>query len=95
MRLISLFEPMTARSRNSPPNETLAKNLSAAPFDVFVKITALIGDNVLTTRLRELGFVSGEEVRVVGRAPFGEPFLVEVRGAVIALRKNEAQCVQV
>lgn len=59
------------------------------------EIRALAGPSLLTERLRELGFLSGEIVRVVGRAPFGEPLLVEVRGATVALRRAEAACLKV
>ena len=58
------------------------------------KIDCLAGDDVLLERLRELGFLRGETVRLVGRAPFGEPLLVEVRGMTIALRKVEAECIR-
>ncbi len=56
-------------------------------------IKRLEGDEILVARLRELGFIRGESVRVLGRAPFGEPILVEIHGATIALRKDEASCV--
>lgn len=56
-------------------------------------IANLSGDAVLVARLRELGFIAGAEVKVLGRAPFGDPILVEVRGATVALRKAEARCV--
>ncbi len=49
----------------------------------------------MTSRLREIGFTKGEELKIVGIAPFGEPFLIELRGAIVALRKKEAQCIQV
>ncbi len=57
-------------------------------------IRDLQGDPVVVSRLREIGFVRGEEVIARGRAPFGEPILVELRGAMIALRKGEAACVK-
>lgn len=57
-------------------------------------IRDLQGDPVVVSRLREIGFVRGEEVVAIGRAPFGEPILVDLRGAVIALRKAEAACVK-
>lgn len=56
-------------------------------------ILDLKGDPVLLTRLRELGFIRGEKVRIEGRAPFGEPLMIEIRGAVVALRRNEAECI--
>ena len=58
------------------------------------RITDLKGDSVIVSRLREIGFVRGEEVQVRGRMPFGEPLLIEIRGAVVALRKSEAACVR-
>lgn len=58
------------------------------------RISNLEGDTVIVSRLREIGFVRGEEVSVQGKAPFGEPILVELRGAVVALRKSEALCVK-
>ena len=42
-------------------------------------------------RLRELGFVSGEQVVVVAAGPFGaEPLLVQVGFTRFALRRAEA-----
>ena len=57
-------------------------------------IRDLQGDSVVVSRLREIGFVRGEEVIARGRAPFGDPIMVELRGAIIALRKGEAACVK-
>lgn len=57
------------------------------------EIQDLQGDSVVLARLRELGFTRGERVYVQGRAPFGEPIIVEIRGATVALRKQEAACV--
>lgn len=58
-------------------------------------VVSLQGDPIVVARLRELGFIRGEIVTIAGRAPFGEPILVEIRGATVALRKSEAACVQV
>lgn len=40
-------------------------------------------------RLLELGFVPGTAVRVVGVAPLGDPFEVEVRSCRISIRREE------
>jgi ferrous iron transport protein A len=56
---------------------------------------ALEGMAGASSRLQELGFTRGEELRIVGRAPFGEPILVELRGAIMALRLREAKCIKV
>ena len=42
-------------------------------------------------RLRELGFVAGEQVRILAAGPFGaEPLLVQVGFTRFALRRAEA-----
>jgi ferrous iron transport protein A len=71
----------------------LGKTLQELPNLVEGLIVSLAGDAIVVSRLRELGFIRGERVRIAGRAPFGEPILVEIRGATVALRKSEAACV--
>ena len=52
--------------------------------------------DVVARRLRELGFVSGEPVRVSGFGPFGrDPLLVRVGTSSFALRRSEAARVEV
>lgn len=71
------------------------KTLVEAPVKFEGTISNLVGEDLLVSRLQELGFIRGEQVKIRGRAPFGEPLLVEVRGTTIALRKREAQCIQI
>ncbi|MCA1962712.1 MAG: ferrous iron transport protein A [Prosthecobacter sp.] len=42
------------------------------------------------TRLRELGLTPGVRVKVIRRAPLGEPLQICVRGSQIAMRNHEA-----
>ncbi|MEX3941998.1 ferrous iron transport protein A [Paraburkholderia sp. BR10937] len=50
----------------------------------------------IAQRLRDLGFVAGEPVRVVARAPWGaDPLLVQIGSTRFALRRAEAQRVNV
>lgn len=52
--------------------------------------------DVVARRLRELGFVSGEPVRVSGHGPFGrDPLLVRIGTSSFALRRSEAARVEV
>lgn len=45
----------------------------------------------IARRLREIGFVAGEEVQVLAAGPFGaEPLLVQVGFTRFALRRDEA-----
>lgn len=53
-------------------------------------------NDAIARRLRELGFVAGEEVEVVAAGPFGaEPLLVQVGFTRFALRRIEAARVRV
>lgn len=50
----------------------------------------------LIRRLLEMGFLEGSRVEVLHVAPFGEdPIAVRVRGSIVALRRNEANAVEV
>lgn len=42
------------------------------------------------TRLREMGIVPGTRVRVIRRAPLGEPIEISVRGSQLSMRNHEA-----
>jgi len=48
----------------------------------------------MVSRLMELGFTCGERLKVVGIAPFGGPIILEIRGAIIVLRRREAKCIK-
>lgn len=53
-------------------------------------------NDAVARRLRELGFVAGEEVQVVAAGPLGaEPLLVQVGYTRFALRQIEAARVRV
>jgi ferrous iron transport protein A len=50
----------------------------------------------LTARLLEMGFVEGSLVEVIHEAPFGkDPIAVRIRGTLIALRRQEANVIEV
>jgi ferrous iron transport protein A len=70
----------------------LAKGATAVIHDV--EDTNL--NDPISRRLRELGFVRGEPVRIVAQGPIGgEPLLVEIGFTRFALRRAEAARVQV
>ena len=47
--------------------------------------------DAIARRLRELGFVNGEPVRMIARGPLGcDPLLVQIGYTRFALRKSEA-----
>jgi ferrous iron transport protein A len=50
----------------------------------------------LVRRLLEMGMLEGARVEVLHQAPFGgDPLAIRVRGSIIALRRNEANHVEV
>ncbi len=71
------------------------KLLSSAPFNEILEIVSVEGDVNISLRLRELGFRPGVQIQILGQAPFGGPFLVQIHSNVLALRRNEAECLQV
>lgn len=52
-------------------------------------------DEQLVRRLIEIGFLPGESVRVMARAPGDEPIAVRVGRSTFALRRFEADLVSV
>lgn len=45
--------------------------------------------------LREIGFIPGEVVMRMARAPGGDPLVVRVGSSTFALRRVEAACIEV
>ncbi len=68
------------------------KSLIEAPRLETLVIANVVGDPELSRRLREMGFHSGCDVRILGRAPFNGPFVVQLHDSVLALRQAEAEC---
>ncbi len=61
-----------------------------------VDVRDAVGVAEWPARLRELGFVEGENVCVLRRGqPGGEPLAVRIGLSTFALRRAEARCVQV
>jgi ferrous iron transport protein A len=59
------------------------------------RVDDIAPNDAIARRLRELGFVAGEEVEIVAAGPLGaEPLLVQVGFTRFALRRSEAARVQ-
>lgn len=73
--------------------------LSELPFRTAATVTGVddvTPNDAIARRLRELGFVDGEDVEVMAAGPFGaEPLLVQVGFTRFALRRQEAARVRV
>lgn len=59
------------------------------------KIISVSCNSEIKNHLEEIGFVKGVEVQVLLTAPLGEPTLYKINDEVLALRVNEASCIEV
>lgn len=69
------------------------KNLAQLKIGENILITEVV-DHPLKTRLLEMGFRKGKEVKLIRVAPFGDPLLVELSGYRLMIRKKEAQLIK-
>jgi ferrous iron transport protein A len=58
-------------------------------------VSLVNGDTPLSKRLMEMGIVPGVSVRVIKTAPLGCPLEISVRGYHLAIRRTEAETIQV
>jgi ferrous iron transport protein A len=62
---------------------------------IVVAVEDSMANDGIARRLRELGFVAGEEVEVIAAGPLGaEPLLVQIGYTRFALRRAEARRVR-
>lgn len=74
--------------------ETCLK-LSELSTGSFVRVVEIYAKGARRRRLMDLGFINGTKVEVVRRSLSGDPTAYHIRGATIALRKEEADLVGV
>ncbi len=70
-------------------------NLTSLPIGAKGKVLSVNGNNRITKRLMEMGVVPGVLIRVIKSAPFGDPLEIRVRGYHLAMRKTEANHIEV
>lgn len=44
-------------------------------------------------RILEIGFTPGQEIELINKSLFNDPLAFSVRGTLIAIRRNEADCI--
>lgn len=69
--------------------------LTNLPVGTKATVISVNENNPATRRLMEMGVVPGVSVRMVKSAPFGDPLEIRLRGYSLALRKNEADAIEV
>ena len=69
--------------------------LTELPIGKDARVTAVNGESSVTRRLLEMGLIPGVTVNVIKSAPFGDPIEVRLRGYSLAMRKSEADAIEV
>lgn len=59
------------------------------------KVKNVHGNNRISKRLMEMGIVPGVSIRVIKTAPFGDPIEIRVLGYNLAMRRNEAEAIEI
>ena len=59
------------------------------------RVLGVTSQGAMRRRLQELGLLAGAWVECLGKSPLGDPAAYRVRGAVIALRRDDARAVTV
>ncbi len=65
------------------------------PVGVQARVKAVRGEGFITRRLMEMGVIPGVSLRLVKSAPFGDPIEVRLLGYSLAIRKKEAEAIEV
>jgi ferrous iron transport protein A len=59
-------------------------------------VKAVVGENkTIKRKLRDMGIIKGEKIKVEKMAPLGDPIEITIKGYKLSLRKNEAQMIEV
>lgn len=69
--------------------------LDRLPVGQIARIVVVTGDDGISIRLMEMGLTEGEEIKLLGFAPLGDPIEFEVRGYRVSLRCSEARRIEV
>lgn len=65
--------------------------LSKLPKGSEGKVKSNLANPEIRRRLQDMGLISGTLVRCVFKSPYGDPTAYLIRGALIALRKEDAE----
>ena len=71
------------------------KTASDLKYGEKVKINNINSSHPSSRRILEIGFTPGEEIELINKSLFNDPLAFAIRGTLIAIRKNEADCIEV
>ncbi|MFK7785063.1 MAG: ferrous iron transport protein A [Crocinitomicaceae bacterium] len=72
----------------------MTKSLNSIPNGTTVLVIRILASD-LKVKLLEMGFSEGKELRVLYRAPLGDPMAIDIGGYTLSLRNDEAAQVEV
>jgi ferrous iron transport protein A len=58
-------------------------------------VTKVMAGGELGRKIREMGLIPGQEIKVQGRAPLKDPVSLRIMGFTLTLRNNEADHIEV
>ena len=73
----------------------MARTLAQLGVGQSSRVTAVSLNGVKRTRMQELGFIPGALVTALQESPFGDPVAYRVLDTVIALRRSDAQNIEI
>ena len=75
--------------------ECARPTLTSLPIGKRAKVIKIVGNSRISRRLMEMGVIPGVSLEVLKAAPFGDPIEVRVRGYNLAMRRSEADTIEV
>lgn len=78
-----------------PLEDTNPNTLDQLEIGEEAQVVSITDSSPISKRLMEMGVVPGVSVKVIKTAPFGSPMEIKVKGYHLALRKSEAETIQV
>lgn len=77
-----------------PPYQSHSTLSSLAP-GRWATVLTVVGPGFIALRLMEMGLVPGASISVVRSAPLGDPIQIKLRDYHLALRRTEAELINV
>ena len=82
-------------SRAMPMEKSKTMTIASLSVGARAKVKKVAGSGPVSKRLMEMGVVPGVWIRVVKTAPFGDPIEIRLKGYNLAMRRNEAETIEV
>jgi ferrous iron transport protein A len=86
---------MSKEVKISIAGDALPVKLSSLEPGTLARVSSVRDAGFVSRRLQEMGIVPGVSVRIVKTAPFGDPFEVRLLGYSLAMRRSEAELIEV